>query len=332
MALDLTSKRIAVTGGAGFLGRSVVAKLREAGCGEVSVPRQCDYDLRIESDVTRLYEQLNPEVVIHLAAAVGGIGANRDNPGAFFYDNAVMGIQLIEFGRRAGLEKFVCIGTVCSYPKFTPVPFREEDLWTGYPEETNAAYGLAKLMGLVQSQAYRRQYGFNSIYLLLANLYGPGDNFSPSGSHAVAAIVRHCVEAKEAGQRMVTLWGDGNPTREFLYVDDAADGIVKAAGLYDGAEPVNLGTGAEISILELAHKIAMQVGYEGEIRWDESKPNGQPRRCIDTTRAKEWFGFEAQTPLDEGLRATCQWYRQHRGENEQDEPCEAVPVGRPLNR
>ncbi len=322
-ALDLASKRIAVTGGAGFLGRSVVAKLREAGCGEISVPRQCDYDLRTERGVARFYDQLRPEVVIHLAAVVGGIGANRDNPGAFFYDNAVMGVQLIEFARRAGIEKFVCIGTVCSYPKFNPVPFREQELWNGYPEETNAPYGLAKRLLLVQAQAYRRQYGLNAIYLIPVNLYGPGDNFSLTTSHVIPAMLRKCVEAKEANRRSVTLWGDGSPTREFLYVDDAAEGIVRATRLYDGAEPVNLGAGREISIRDLARLIAARTGFEGEIRWDTSRPNGQPRRCIDTTRAKAWFGFEASTSFDEGLRATCEWYRKHRQETEQDEPCVA---------
>ncbi len=323
MAIDLTTKRIAVTGGEGFLGRAVVARLQADGCSRIDVARRRDFDLRTEAGVSRFYDKLRPEIVIHLAAAVGGIGANQRRPGEFFYDNAIMGTQLIEFGRRAGIEKFVSIGTVCSYPKFTPVPFREEELWNGYPEETNAPYGLAKKMMLVQSQAYRRQYGFNAIHLIMVNLYGPGDDFSLDASHAVAAILRKCVEAREARQPYLTLWGDGWPTREFLYVEDAADGIIKATRQYDGAEPVNLGAGREIAIRDLAARIAAITRFEGEIRWDASRPNGQPRRGLDTARAKECFGFEAQTTLDDGLQATYQWYMKHRVNIEEREPCTA---------
>ena len=323
MAIDLTTKRIAVTGGEGFLGRAVVARLQADGCSRIDIARRRDFDLRTEFGVGRFYDELRPEVVIHLAAAVGGIGANLQRPGEFFYDNAVMGTQLIEFGRRAGIEKFVSIGTVCSYPKFTPVPFREDDLWNGYPEETNAPYGLAKKMMLVQSQAYRRQYGFNAIHLIMVNLYGPGDDFSPDTSHAVAAILRKCVEARETGQSSITLWGDGSPTREFLYVEDAADGIIKAAQRYDDAEPVNLGAGREIAIRDLAARIAAITGFDGEIRWDTSRPNGQPRRGLDTTRAKECFGFEAHTTLDDGLRAAYEWYMEHKVDIEEQAPCTA---------
>ncbi len=323
MAIDLTTKRIAVTGGEGFLGRTVVARLQADGCARIGVPRHRDFDLRTEIGVGRFYDALRPEIVIHLAAAVGGIGANQRRPGEFFYDNAIMGTQLIEFGRRAGIEKFVSIGTVCSYPKFTPVPFREQELWNGYPEETNAPYGIAKKMMLVQSQAYRQQYGFNAIHLIMVNLYGPGDDFSLDTSHAVAAILRKCVEARDARQPHLTLWGDGSPTREFLYVQDAADGIIKATRQYDGAEPVNLGAGREISIRDLAGRIAAITGYEGEIRWDTSRPNGQPRRGLDTSRAKECFGFEAQTKLDDGLRAAYEWYMEHKVDIVEQAPCTA---------
>jgi len=321
MAIDLTTKRIAVTGGEGFLGRAVVARLQALGCARIGVPRRRNYDLRTEAGVSGFYEQLKPEIVIHLAATVGGIGANQRRPGEFFYDNAIMGTQLIEFGRRAGIEKFVCIGTVCSYPKFTPVPFREEELWNGYPEETNAPYGLAKKLLLVQSQAYRQQYGLNAIYLIPVNLYGPGDNFSSTTSHVIPAMLRKCVEAKEANRQSITLWGNGSATREFLYVDDAAHGIVQAIQRYDGAEPVNLGAAWEISIRELAQRIAARTGFEGEIRWDTSRPNGQPRRSLDTSRAKRWFGFEARTSFDEGLRATYEWYMKNRANMEEREPC-----------
>ena len=321
MAIDLTTKRIAVTGGEGFLGRAVVARLQDEGCSHIGVPRRRNYDLRTEAGVSGFYEQLRPEIVIHLAATVGGIGDNQTRPGEFFYDNAIMGTQLIEFGRRAGIEKFVSIGTVCSYPKFTPVPFREEELWNGYPEETNAPYGLAKKLLLVQSQAYRQQYGLNAIYLIPVNLYGPGDNFSSTTSHVIPAMLRKCVEAKEANQQSITLWGNGSSTREFLYVDDAAQGIVQAIQRYDGAEPVNLGAAWEISISQLVQRIAARTGFEGEIRWDTSRPNGQPRRSLDTSRAKRWFGFEARTSFDEGLRATYEWYMNNRANMEEREPC-----------
>lgn len=311
MPFDLTSVRVTVTGGAGFLGRAVLARLREAGCKHLEVPRSSEYDLRTEAGVSRMYDELRPDMVIHLAAVVGGIGANRTNPGRYFYDNAIMGIQLVEFGRRRGIAKFVFVGTVCSYPKFTPVPFREESLWEGYPEETNAPYGLAKKMIVVQSQAYRRQYGFNSICLIPVNLYGPHDNFALDSSHVIPAIMRKCLEAKQAQEPTVTLWGDGTPTREFLFVADAADGIVKAAACYDDSAPVNLGSGREISIRDLAQKIKVLTGWEGRFEWDTSKPNGQPRRCLDTSKARELFDFEAQTPLDAGLKATCDWYMRH---------------------
>ncbi len=323
MAIDLTTKRIAVTGGEGFLGRAVVARLRAEGCSRIGVPRRRDYDLRTEAGVSGFYEQLKPQIVIHLAATVGGIGANQRRPGEFFYNNAIMGTQLIEFGRRAGIEKFVSIGTVCSYPKFTPVPFREEELWNGYPEETNAPYGLAKKLLLVQSQAYRQQYGLNAIYLIPVNLYGPRDNFSLTASHVIPAMLRKCVEAKEANGQSITLWGDGSATREFLYVDDAAQGIVQAIQRYDGAEPVNLGAACEISIRDLAQRIAARTGFGGEIHWDTSRPNGQPRRSLDTSRAKRWFGFEARTSFDDGLRATYEWYMKNRANIEEREPCTA---------
>ncbi len=321
MAIDLTTKRIAVTGGEGFLGRAVVARLQANGCSHISVPRHRDFDLRTEAGVSTFYDQLEPDIVIHLAATVGGIGANQARPGEFFYDNAIMGIQLLEFGRRAGIEKFVCIGTVCSYPKCTPVPFREEELWNGYPEETNAPYGLAKKLLLVQSQAYRQQYGLNAIYLIPVNLYGPGDNFSLTTSHVIPAMLRKCVEAKIANQLSITLWGDGSATREFLYVDDAARGIVQAIQRYDGAEPVNLGAAREISIHDLVQRIVAQTGFEGELHWDTSRPNGQPRRCLDTSRAKECFGFEARTTFEDGLQATYDWYRKHRMNIEEQAPC-----------
>lgn len=305
-----TGRSILVTGGAGFLGRYVVARLRRAGADHVTVPRSAQYDLRHEHDVVRLFQDVRPSLVIHLAATVGGIGANRDNPGAFLYDNLMMGALLLEHGRRAGVEKFVNIGTICSYPKITPVPFREDDLWNGYPEETNAPYGLAKKMLLVQGQAYRQQYGVNAIHLLPVNLYGPGDNIDPASSHVIPALIRKCVEAVERGERVVQVWGTGRATREFLYVDDAAEGIVLAAEHYDRAEPVNLGAGFEISIRELAGMIADLCGFTGTLEWDSSQPDGQPRRSVDTTRARQ-FGFEARTTFEAGLRATIEWYRTH---------------------
>jgi len=307
--MDLRDQRIVVTGGAGFLGGHVVARLRRGGCRHVLVPRSRQYDLRDTAAVARLYEELRPEVVIHLAAVVGGIGANRANPGRFFYENAIMGIQMMEFARRAAVKKFVAVGTICSYPKFTPVPFNEDDLWNGYPEETNAPYGLAKKMLLVQAQAYRAQYGFNAICPMLVNLYGPGDNFDFESSHVIPALIRKCVDARERGESRITLWGDGSPTREFLYVQDAAKAFALAAERYEGAEPVNVGAGKEISIRDLADLIAEVTGFSGEIRWDETMPNGQPRRSLDASRAKELFGFEAKTPLRDGLERTVAWYR-----------------------
>jgi GDP-L-fucose synthase len=303
----LAGRRVMVTGGAGFLGRHVVAKLEAAGAG-VFVPRSADYDLRTREGIERALEAGRPDLVVHLAAVVGGIGANRENPGRFFYDNAVMGIQLMEAARLAEAEKFVQIGTVCSYPKFTPVPFREEDLWNGYPEETNAPYGLAKKMLLVQGQAYREQYGFNVIHLIPVNLYGPGDNFDPASSHVIPALIKKCVDAVETGEDHIDVWGTGSASREFLYVDDAAEGIVLATERYSGAEPVNLGVGREITIRELVALIARLTGFEGEIRWDSTKPDGQPRRALDTSRARERFGFVALTSFEDGLRRTIQWY------------------------
>jgi GDP-L-fucose synthase len=305
---DLPGARVAVTGGAGFLGRVVVQKLRERGISEPFVPRSRDYDLRREPDVRRFLADARPDVLIHLAAVVGGIGANRENPGRFLYDNLMMGAQLIEQARLAGVGKLVCIGTICAYPKFTPVPFREDDLWNGYPEETNAPYGLAKKLLLVQLQAYRQQYGFNGVYLLPVNLYGPGDNFDLQSSHVIPALIRKCVEARRAGQRAVPCWGTGSATREFLYVDDCAAGILAAAERYDGPEPINLGSGVEVSIRDLAARIRELTRFEGELVWDPTKPDGQPRRCLDTSRATELLGFTAGTSLDEGLRRTVEWF------------------------
>jgi GDP-L-fucose synthase len=302
-------KRVVVTGGAGFLGRFVVEALVRQGCPAPFVPRSREYDLRSEADIARLLDAVRPEIVIHLAAVVGGIGANRENPGRFFYDNLMMGAQLIEQSRRAGVGKLVAIGTVCSYPKFAPVPFREDDLWNGYPEETNAPYGLAKKMLLVQSQAYRQQYGFNSIFLLPVNLYGPGDNFDPQSSHVIPALIKKCVDAVEAGAPEIVVWGTGSATREFLYVEDAAQAIVLAAERYDGADPVNVGAGHEVSIRDLVGLIAKHTGFSGRITWDTGKPDGQPRRMLDTSRAATHFGFVAKTPFEEGLRRTVEWYR-----------------------
>ncbi len=304
-------KRVAVTGGAGFLGRFVVRKLRERGCRRIYAPRSRDHDLREQEAVRRLYERARPDLVIHLAGSVGGIGANQRYPGRFFYDNLVMGAHLLEQARRFDVPKFVGIGSVCAYPKATPVPFREENLWDGYPEETNAAYGLAKKMMLVQGQAYRAEFGFNAIHLLLSNLYGPGENLDPETSHGLASMVRKFVDARNQGQHQVTLWGDGSPTREFLYVEDAAEGILLASELYDLPEPINLGSGAEISISDLASKIRDLSGFAGQVRWDRNRPNGQPRRCVDVTRARQHFGFEAATTLDEGLRRMITWYEEH---------------------
>jgi GDP-L-fucose synthase len=308
----LKHKRIVVTGGAGFLGRHVVEKLRLRGCSEIFVPRSKEYDLITDSGIVNMFEEMKPDYIIHLAAVVGGIGANRANPGKYFYDNLMMGTQLIEKSRQYKLEKFVAVGTICAYPKFTPVPFQENDLWIGYPEETNAPYGLAKKMMLVQSQAYRQQYGFNSIYLLPVNLYGPYDNFDLDSSHVIPALIRKCVEAVDEGKKEIVCWGTGSATREFIYVDDAAEAIVSAAEKYNGSEPVNVGSGMEISIKDLVKLIAMLTGFEGEIVWDSTKPDGQPRRCLDVTRAKQEFGFEAQTKFEEGLKQTINWYKNNK--------------------
>jgi GDP-L-fucose synthase len=309
MSNYFADRRIVVTGGAGFLGHYVVEGLQKRGCRQILVPQIEQYDLVNPTDITRMYEDMRPDVVIHLAAVVGGIGANREKPGEFFYKNLMMGVQLIEQARLRCVEKFVAIGTVCAYPKFTPVPFQEEHLWDGYPEETNAPYGLAKKMLLVQSQAYRQQYGFNSIFLLPVNLYGPGDNFNPQASHVIPALIKKCVDAMEAGDDHITCWGTGEVSREFLYVADAAEGILLATERYSGAEPVNLGAGREIRIKDLAEKIAKLTGFTGEICWDPSKPDGQPRRSLDVSRARAYFGFEARTVFDEGLRRTIDWYR-----------------------
>jgi len=306
------NKRVVVTGGAGFLGSFVVEKLRERGVTDVFVPRSIEYDLRYLDAVQRMLEHGRPDIVIHLAARVGGIGANRAHPAEFFYDNLMMSVQLFHECWRAGVEKFVAVGTVCAYPKFTPVPFKEENLWNGYPEETNAPYALAKKMLLIQSQAYRQQYGFNSIFLLPANLYGPGDNFDLESSHVIPALIRKCIEAKERGDDHIVVWGTGKPTREFLYVEDAAEGILLASERYNESDPVNLGSGMEISIKELVHLIARLTGFEGDIAWDISKPDGQPRRYLDTTKAERLFGFRANTPLEEGLRRTIKWYMENR--------------------
>jgi len=306
------NQRVCVTGGAGFLGNYLVNKLREVGTGEIFVPLIEEYDLVKLEDIQRLLSDARPSTIIHLAALVGGIGANKDRPAEFFYVNLMMGVQLMHQAWRTGVDKFVAIGTICAYPKFTPVPFKEENLWDGYPEETNAPYGLAKKMLLVQAQAYRQQYGINAIFPLPVNLYGPGDNFDLETSHVIPALIRKCIEAKERGQPQVILWGDGTPTREFLYVEDAAEGLLLAAEHYNSSEPVNLGSGYEISIKELAEMIAELTGFEGELFWDSSKPNGQPRRALDTRRAEKEFGFRAKTPLKEGLIKTIDWYHNNR--------------------
>ena len=309
---SLENKRITVTGGAGFLGKYLLEKLKNRNAANIFVPRSREYNLVVKEAVEQLYRDAMPDIVIHLAAVVGGIGANQQNPGRFFHDNLMMGVQLMEQGRIHGIEKFVAIGTVCAYPRCTSVPFREEDLWNGYPEETNAPYGLAKKMLLVQSQAYRRQYGFNSIFLLPANLYGPGDNFDPQSSHVIPALVRKVFEAKKTGNSKITAWGTGGVTREFLYAEDAAEGIALAAEKYDKSEPVNLGAGFEISIAELAGLICRLTGFDGDIAWDSSKPDGQPRRMLDTGRAEREFGFKAGMPLEEGLKRTISWYAEER--------------------
>lgn len=306
--MNLSQKRIILTGGSGFLGTFVYKKLVERGCRHIFVPRSLRNDLRDRDAIRCLYNNYRPHIVIHLAAVVGGIGANKKHPGQFFYDNAIMGIQLIEESRLFEVEKFVAVGTICAYPKHTPVPFREEDLWDGYPEETNAPYGLAKKMMLVQAQAYRQEYGFNAIYLLPVNLYGPHDNFDLESSHVIPAMIRKCVEARIGGEKEIILWGDGTPTREFLYVEDAAEALVLALEKYDKPEPVNLGSGEEISMRDLALCIAKKTGYNGRIMWDDSKPNGQPRRCLDTSRAKECFGFQPRYTLQDGLDKTIEWF------------------------
>lgn len=311
-------KRIVVTGGAGFLGGYVTEGLQERGCKYIGVPKIEEYDLVKLGDIDRMYEDMKPDIVIHLAAVVGGIGANREHPGDFFYKNLMMGVQLIEQARIRSIEKFVAIGTVCAYPKYTHVPFKEEELWNGYPEETNAPYGLAKKMLLVQSQAYRQEYGFNSIFLLPVNLYGPGDNFNPSSSHVIPALIKKCVDATESGAEYIKCWGTGNVSREFIYAADAAEGILLATEHYNSSEPVNIGTGFEITIKELAEKITKLTGFIGEIRWDNSKPDGQPRRRLDVTRAKKYFGFEAKTPFDEGLKKTIQWYKENRSDRRKE--------------
>lgn len=306
------NRRVCVTGGAGFLGSFVTEKLHQAGASEVFIPRVEQYNLVNLEDIQRMYEDARPDVVIHLAALAGGIGANRARPADFFYINLMMGVQLMHEAWLRGVEKFVAIGTICAYPKYTPLPFKEENLWEGYPEETNAPYGLAKKMLLVQAQAYREQYGFNAIYLLPVNLYGPRDNFNLETSHVIPALIRKCIEAQESGANEVVLWGDGSPTREFLYVEDAAEGILLAAEHYNGPEPVNLGSGMEISIKDLAHLIADITDFQGNFVWDTNKPNGQPRRALDVNRAQEYFGFRAQMPFEEGLRRTVDWYRTSR--------------------
>jgi GDP-L-fucose synthase len=302
-------KRILVTGGAGFLGKRVADKLRAASPSSIFIPRRSEYDLVEQKNVARVYEDARPDIVVHIAAEVGGIGANRANPGRFFYNNLMMSTQLMEYGRRFGVEKFVAIGTICAYPKFTPIPFKEENLWDGYPEETNAPYGMAKKMLLVQAQAYRQQYGFNAIYLLPVNLYGPEDNFDPETSHVIPAMIKKCVDAVNKNSSEIVLWGTGTPSREFLYVDDAAQAIVLATERYNGADPVNIGSGMEITIKDLAQLIANLTNFKGRLVWDPAQPDGQPRRALDVSKAETFFGFRARTPFEEGLRRTINWYK-----------------------
>ena len=302
-------KRILVTGGAGFLGKRVVDKLRAGSPSSIFIPRRSEYDLVEQKSVARVYEDARPDIVVHIAAEVGGIGANRANPGRFFYNNLMMSTQLMEYGRRFGVEKFVAIGTICAYPKFTPIPFKEENLWDGYPEETNAPYGMAKKMLLVQAQAYRQQYGFNAIYLLPVNLYGPEDNFDPETSHVIPAMIKKCVDAVNKNSSEIVLWGTGTPSREFLYVDDAAQAIVLATERYNGADPVNIGSGMEITIKDLAQLIAKLTNFKGRLVWDPAQPDGQPRRALDVSKAETFFGFRARTPFEEGLRRTINWYK-----------------------
>lgn len=307
--MDLGNKRIVVTGGAGFLGRHVCRELAHTGCSQVLVPRSSDYDLRRRDDVERMFQDLAPEIVIHMAAAVGGIGANREQPGPFFYENLIMGAEVLERARLHGLEKFVGVGTVCAYPRLTPVPFREEDLWNGYPEETNAPYGLAKKMLLVQGQAYREQYGFNAIHVLPTNVYGPGDSHDLERSHVIPALILKCLAAQRSGADSIEVWGSGEASRDFLYVEDCARAIVEATRSWDQVDPVNIGTGRETTIRELVDLVSRLCGFEGDVVWNTSKPDGQPRRCLDVSRAREGFGFEATVRLEEGLRETIDWYR-----------------------
>ena len=311
--LSLSGKRVLVTGGAGFLGAPVCRLIRERGAADVVVPRRAEYDLTDAGAVTALFEQSQPDVVLHLAAEVGGIGANRDNPGRFFYANMAMGLNMVEQARLSGVQKFVQVGTVCSYPKFTPVPFSEASLWDGYPEETNAPYGIAKKALLVMLGAYREQYGFPGIFLMPTNLYGPRDNFDPSSSHVIPALIRKCEEARIAEEQSISCWGTGSASREFLYVDDCAEAIVAATERYDSPEPVNIGVGKEITIRDLVELIAQATDFNGEIRWDTSKPDGQPRRVLDTSRAREQIGFQASTSFADGLRVTVDWFREHLG-------------------
>ncbi len=312
MPFDWSNERVVVTGGAGFLGSFVLEELRRRGARELFVPRSREYDLVDMAAVKRLYADARPTLVIHMAARVGGIGANRQNPGKFFYDNLMMGVQLIEAGRQVGLKKLVALGTICAYPKFAPVPFKEEDLWNGYPEETNAPYGLAKKMLLVQSESYRQQYGFNSVVLFPVNLYGPRDNFDLETSHVIPALIRKCVEARERGEARIVAWGDGSASREFLHARDAAEGIVTAAERYEKSAPVNLGAGFEVKIRDLVPLVARLCRFQGEIAWDTSKPNGQPRRMLDTSRALREFGWKARIPFEEGLRETVEWFEKDR--------------------
>jgi GDP-L-fucose synthase len=309
--LDLRGKRVVVTGGGGFLGSFVVDRLKQRGCEQVMVPRRRDFDLTRAEGIEKMFAAFQPEVIFHLAAVVGGIGANKENPGSFFYQNAIMGIQLIEAARIHGVEKTIVAGSICSYPKFTPVPFKEEDLWSGYPEETNAPYGIAKKSLLVMCQAYRQQYGMNAIFLMPVNLYGPRDNFDLESSHVIPALIRKAIEARDSGVKELVCWGDGSPTREFLYVEDAAEGLISGAENYDGEQPVNVGSGFEVSIQDLTEKITRLSGFRGSLVWDTSRPNGQPRRMLDTTKAAAYFGFRAKVNLEEGLEKTIAWYEKN---------------------
>ncbi len=307
--MNLSKKRITVTGGKGFLGTHLVRKLREErGCKNVFIADLPEYDLRNIENIKRMFDEQQPDIIIHLAAVVGGIGANRENPGKFFYDNAIMGIQLMHEGYLRRIEKFVALGTICCYPKFTPVPFKEKDLWNGYPEETNAPYGFAKKMSLVQSQAYRQQYGLNSIFLMPVNLYGPRDNFDPKSSHVIPALIKKCIDSIEKGDNHIVVWGTGKASREFLYVEDAAEAIILATEKYNNPDPINIGTGFEITIKDLIELIAKLTGFNGKIIWDATKPDGQPRRMLDTSKAEKEFGFKAKTDFEEGLRKTIEWY------------------------